>query len=91
MIASSPAVSQGSSRILPRHIQSRWPDFTKGVFELDLPLDMGWISFLTNGSMQKIELHAALQGGSGTDFRAPPTRAFATGGCRDLVERVGVG
>ena len=38
------------------------------VFELDLPFDMGWIAFLTGSSMQKIELHTASQGGSGTEL-----------------------
>ncbi len=42
--------------------------FYQQVFELDSPLDMGWISFLTNDSTQKIELHTASQGGSGTDL-----------------------
>ena len=42
--------------------------FYKDVFGLDIPLDMGWISFLTNDDRQKIELHAASQGGSGTEL-----------------------
>jgi len=42
--------------------------FYSKVFCLDIPLDMGWISFLTNASRQKIELHAAAQGGSGTEL-----------------------
>lgn len=42
--------------------------FYEGVFGLDIPLDMGWISFLTNDGRQKIELHAASQGGSGTEL-----------------------
>lgn len=42
--------------------------FYEEVFQLDLPLDMGWISFLTNDSKQKIELHTASQGGSGTEL-----------------------
>ncbi len=42
--------------------------FYQEVFELDLSLDMGWISFLTNESTQKIELHTASQGGSGTEL-----------------------
>lgn len=42
--------------------------FYQEVFELDIALDMGWISFLTNGSAQKIELHTASQGGSGTEL-----------------------
>ena len=42
--------------------------FYKDVFDLDIPLDMGWISFLTNDGRQKIELHAASQGGSGTEL-----------------------
>ncbi|HHB81807.1 MAG TPA: glyoxalase [Aliiroseovarius sp.] len=42
--------------------------FYQEVFEMDVPLDMGWISFLVNGSTQKIELHAASQGGSGTEL-----------------------
>jgi predicted enzyme related to lactoylglutathione lyase len=43
-------------------------EFYSSVFQLDLALDMGWISFLTNGSKQKIELHTAVHGGSGTDL-----------------------
>ena len=42
--------------------------FYADVFGLEIPLDMGWISFLTNDSYQKIELHAASQGGSGTEL-----------------------
>lgn len=42
--------------------------FYQEVFELDLPLDMGWISFLTRDTTQKIELHTASQGGSGTEL-----------------------
>lgn len=42
--------------------------FYKDVFGLVIPLDMGWISFLTNDGRQKIELHAASQGGSGTEL-----------------------
>jgi predicted enzyme related to lactoylglutathione lyase len=38
------------------------------VFELDLPFDMGWIAFLSRDSTQKIELHTASQGGSGTEL-----------------------
>lgn len=38
------------------------------VFGLDIPLDMGWIAFLVNGERQKIELHAASQGGSETEL-----------------------
>ena len=40
--------------------------FYQEVFDMDLPLDMGWISFLANESTQKIELHTASEGGSGT-------------------------
>ena len=42
--------------------------FYQEVFDLDLPLDMGWISFLASDTTQKIELHTASQGGSGTDL-----------------------
>ncbi len=42
--------------------------FYQKIFKLELSLDMGWISFLSNGSTQKIELHTASQGGSGTDL-----------------------
>ena len=42
--------------------------FYKDVFDLDIPLDMEWITFLTNGATQKIELHTASEGGSGTDL-----------------------
>jgi predicted enzyme related to lactoylglutathione lyase len=40
--------------------------FYAEVFGFELPLDMGWISFLTGGT-QQIELHAASEGGSGTE------------------------
>ena len=43
-------------------------EFYEKIFELDVSLDMGWISFLTNDSTQKIELHTASQGGSGTEL-----------------------
>ena len=43
-------------------------EFYTRVFQLELALDMGWISFLTNGSQQNIELHTAVHGGSGTDL-----------------------
>lgn len=42
--------------------------FYKEVFELDLPFDMGWIVFLSKDSTQKIELHTASEGGSGTEL-----------------------
>ena len=45
-------------------------EFYREVFDLDIPLDMGWITFLTNGSTQKVELHAASEGGSGTELPA---------------------
>jgi predicted enzyme related to lactoylglutathione lyase len=38
------------------------------VFELDVPFDMGWIAFLTTDATQKIELHTASEGGSGTEL-----------------------
>ncbi len=42
--------------------------FYEQVFELDLPHDMGWIAFLNKDATQKIELHTASQGGSGTEL-----------------------
>ncbi|WP_336985341.1 hypothetical protein [Altererythrobacter aquiaggeris] len=42
--------------------------FYQEVFDLDLALDMGWISFLTKDAAQKIELHTASQVGSGTQL-----------------------
>ncbi|MWD27243.1 glyoxalase [Aquicoccus sp. SCR17] len=44
--------------------------FYARVFGLDLPLDMGWIAFLESGGTQKVELHAAAEGGSGTELPA---------------------
>ena len=38
------------------------------VFGMDLPLDMGWIAFLETAGEQKVELHAASEGGSGTEL-----------------------
>jgi predicted enzyme related to lactoylglutathione lyase len=43
-------------------------DFYEKVFELSRPFDMGWIAFLSRDSTQKIELHTASQGGSGTEL-----------------------
>lgn len=40
--------------------------FYRNVFGLDLPFDMGWIAFLSTTTTQKVELHTASQGGSGT-------------------------
>ena len=40
--------------------------FYKEVFELELPFDMGWIAFLSRDRAQKVELHTASDGGSGT-------------------------
>ena len=42
--------------------------FYQRVFGLDIPFDMGWITFLTIDSKQKIELHTASQGGSATEL-----------------------
>ncbi|HEY4029031.1 MAG TPA: VOC family protein [Caulobacteraceae bacterium] len=42
--------------------------FYKEVFELDLHFDMGWITFLTKETTQKMELHTASQGGCGTEL-----------------------
>ncbi|WP_438277844.1 VOC family protein [Nitrobacter sp.] len=42
--------------------------FYQEVFDLDLPFDMGWIVFLSSDTTQKIELHTASEGGSGTEL-----------------------
>jgi predicted enzyme related to lactoylglutathione lyase len=42
--------------------------FYHQVFGLDLPFDMGWITFLSRDVTQKIELHAASEGGGGTEL-----------------------
>lgn len=42
--------------------------FYAQVFGLDLPFDMGWIAFLSSDASQKIELHTASEGGSGTQL-----------------------
>jgi predicted enzyme related to lactoylglutathione lyase len=42
--------------------------FYKKVFDLELPSDMGWIAFLSRDTNQKIELHTASEGGSGTEL-----------------------
>ena len=42
--------------------------FYADVFELNLPFDMGWIAFLSREATQKIELHTACEGGSGTQL-----------------------
>lgn len=44
----------------------RLAKFYEQVFELHVPFDMGWIAFLNADATQKIELHLASQGGSGT-------------------------
>lgn len=43
-------------------------EFYKEAFGLDLSLDMGWITFLSKDTSQKIELHTATEGGSGTEL-----------------------
>jgi predicted enzyme related to lactoylglutathione lyase len=42
--------------------------FYREVFGLDLPFDMGWITFLSSDTTQKIELHTASEGGRGTEL-----------------------
>lgn len=42
--------------------------FYQQVFGLDVPFDMGWITFLNTDATQKIELHTAAQGGGGADL-----------------------
>lgn len=42
--------------------------FYADVFELDLPYDMGWITFLSNDKAQQIELHTASEGVSGQEL-----------------------
>ena len=42
--------------------------FYHQAFGLDLPLDMGWITFLSRDTAQKIELHTASEGGGGTEL-----------------------
>ncbi len=42
--------------------------FYQEVFGLELPFDMGWIAFLSTATTQKIELHTASEGGSGTEL-----------------------
>jgi len=42
--------------------------FYKKVFDLDIPLDMDWITFLTNDATQKIKMHTASEGGSAPSY-----------------------
>lgn len=42
--------------------------FYAQVFGLDLPFDMGWITFLSRDATQTIELHTACEGGSGLEL-----------------------
>jgi predicted enzyme related to lactoylglutathione lyase len=42
--------------------------FYAEVFDLQMPMDMGWIAFLQNDRSHQIELHTAREGGSGTDI-----------------------
>ena len=42
--------------------------FYQQVFGLDLPFDMGWITFLSRDAAQKIELHTCSEGGNGTEL-----------------------
>ena len=42
--------------------------FYEEVFKLDLTFEMGWIAFLSKNTTQKIELHTASEGGSGTEL-----------------------
>lgn len=46
----------------------RLAKFYEKVFQLDMTYDMGWIAFLSRGTTQKIELHTASEGGSGTEL-----------------------
>ena len=46
----------------------RLAKFYAEVFGLDLTFGMGWIAFLSADASQKIELHTASQGGSGTEL-----------------------
>ena len=41
--------------------------FYRNVFELDL-FDMGWVAFLSKDKTQRVELHTASGGGSGTEL-----------------------
>jgi len=47
---------------------TRLAKFYEEVFQLDLTFDMGWIAFLSQDTAQKIELHTASEGGSGTEL-----------------------
>ncbi|MBV7408685.1 VOC family protein [Maritimibacter sp. DP1N21-5] len=40
--------------------------FYAEVFDLTVPMDMGWIAFLQNETTHQLELHTASEGGSGT-------------------------
>jgi predicted enzyme related to lactoylglutathione lyase len=42
--------------------------FYQQVFGLDFRFDMGWIAFLSRDATQTVELHAASEGGSGTEL-----------------------
>ena len=42
--------------------------FYEGIFDLNIHFDMGWIAFLSKDATQKIELHAASEGGCGTEL-----------------------
>lgn len=53
---------------LPAPDPSALAKFYQQVFGLDIPNNMGWITFLANDSKQKIELHTASEGGENTEL-----------------------
>ncbi len=43
-------------------------EFYQEAFKLSLTFEMGWIAFLGANTTQRIELHTASEGGSGTEL-----------------------
>lgn len=41
--------------------------FYRGLFDLDVAMDMGWITTLTSGAQAQVQISIASEGGSGTD------------------------
>ncbi|MXO63853.1 VOC family protein [Qipengyuania oceanensis] len=68
---------------------ARIADFYRRVFGLHLALDMGWITFLEGDSQQKVEMHAASQGGNGTDVPVISIGVDDLEGCEEAIRAAG--
>ena len=74
---------------LPAPDPSALAEFYRQVFGLDIVNDMGWITFLGRESRQKIELHTASQGGSGTELPVISIGVDDLGATEEAVRKAG--